>query len=95
MDDSRSRHRACGTGSWVAPAIDCLKIAATANSSGYNADFKGLHLNAGPRGVSPAPPAETTRPQTAAAGAAVTATAGDRRGWQAPVVARFAIGREK
>ena len=95
MDDSRSRRRACRTGSWVAPAIDSLTIAATANSSGYNADFKGLHLNAGPRGIAPAPPAETSRPQTVADGSAMAASANNRRGWQAPAVARFAIGREK
>jgi hypothetical protein len=95
MNDLRSRARAPRL--WEAPAIDSLRIAATANSSGYNADYKGLHLNRDPLGIALAPPADAAHTSSAktvwTAGVAPLGTAAeiDPRTWEAPAVATLSI----
>jgi hypothetical protein len=73
-------------GIWEAPAIEILQISATADSSGYNADYKGPHLNLAPESVSP--PAFKVAAKN---GHIVSLSVPDRGEWQAPSVTALSI----
>jgi hypothetical protein len=71
---------------WEAPGVEILKISATANSTGYNADYKGPHLNVSPETISPPLfQAPAKRSHT------LLASTPDLGGWQAPRVTSWSI----
>jgi hypothetical protein len=77
---------------WEAPGFEILKISATANSTGYNADYKGPHLNLGPETISP-PPVQAPAKSSHTLPASTLDLCGrqDLGGWQAPRVTSWCI----